>query len=129
MCFRGGEYSTARNQPLYFATMTEISSLEEMKDHLTNEPFVLGYFSRPDCGVCTALKPKVNEMIEALPEATAYYVNLDALPAAAGEYSIFTIPGILLFVDGKETIREARYVSADELESKMNRLYDLKFSE
>lgn len=109
--------------------MTDISSLDELQDRLKTEPFVLGYFSRPDCGVCTALKPKVNEMIDALPGATAYYINLDALPAAAGEYSIFTIPGILLFVDGKETIREARYVSADDLTHKMNRLYDLKFSE
>lgn len=108
--------------------MTEITSLEELQNRLSEEPFVLTYFSRPDCGVCTALKPKVREMIAELPEATSYYVNLDLFPEAAGTYSIFTIPGILLFVDGKETIREARYVSAPELEHQMNRLYDLKFS-
>ena len=108
--------------------MTDISSVEELQRRLADEPFVLTYFSRPDCGVCTALKPKVREMIDELPEATSYYVNLDALPEAAGTYSIFTIPGILLFVDGKETIREARYVSATDLEQQMHRLYDLRFS-
>lgn len=109
--------------------MVEITSLEDFQERLNAEPFVLGYFSRPDCGVCTALKPKVIEMIEALPHATDYYINLDQFPAAAGQFSIFTIPGILVFVDGKETIREARYVSADDLESKMSRIYELKFSD
>ena len=108
--------------------MRDISSLEELQQRLANEPFVVTYVSRPDCGVCTALKPKVREMIGEFPEATAYYVNLDLFPEAAGSYSIFTIPGILLFVDGKETIREARYVSAPDLEHQMNRLYELKFS-
>jgi thiol-disulfide isomerase/thioredoxin len=109
--------------------MTDITSLQELQAILAREPFVLAYFSRPDCGVCTALKPKVREMIDELPQATSYYVNLDLFPEAAGEYSIFTIPGILVFVDGKETIREARYVSAPDLEQKMHRLYDLKFDE
>lgn len=108
--------------------MIDVASLEELRGKIAGEPFVLAYFSRPDCGICTALKPKVSEMIGELAEATSYYVNLDAFPEAAGEYSIFTIPGILLFVDGKESIREARYVSAPELEQKMNRLYELKFS-
>ncbi|MFO8042276.1 MAG: thioredoxin family protein [Alkalispirochaeta sp.] len=108
--------------------MTDVASLEELKQIIAEKPFVVAYFSRPDCGVCTALKPKVRDMVGALPEAQAYYVNLDELPEAAGEYSIFTIPGIVLFVDGRETIREARYVSADDLESKMHRLHSLRFS-
>lgn len=108
--------------------MTDVTSLAELNQLIAETPFVVAYFSRPDCGVCTALKPKVRDMVAALPEAQAYYVNLDEFPEAAGEYSIFTIPGIVLFVDGRETIREARYVSADDLESKMHRLHSLRFS-
>ena len=108
--------------------MTDVQSLDELKQIITTRPFVLAYFSRPDCGVCTALKPKVSQMVDALDEAEAWYVNLDEMPEAAGAYSIFTIPGILLFVDGRETIREARYVSASDLEQSMQRLYSLRFS-
>lgn len=109
--------------------MTDITSLPELKQLIAENPYLLAYFSRPDCGVCTALKPKVAEMVEAFPKAVSRYVNLDRFPEAAGEYSIFTIPGILVFVDGKETIREARYVSATDLEQKMERLYQLRFAE
>lgn len=107
--------------------MTDIASLDELRSIIAEKPFVLAYFSRPECGVCVALKPKVREMVEALEGAEFHYVNLDQYPEAAGEYSIFTIPGILLFVDGKETIREARYVSAEELRQKMQRLHALRF--
>jgi thiol-disulfide isomerase/thioredoxin len=123
------EYSIVTVQSLYFEAMTDITSLKELKQLIQEKPFLLAYFSRPDCGVCTALKPKVSEMVASLPEARSFYVNLDRFPEAAGDYSIFTIPGILLFVDGKETIREARYVSAIDLEEKMGRLYELRFSE
>jgi thioredoxin-like negative regulator of GroEL len=107
--------------------MTDVKSLAELKQTISENPFVLAYFSRPDCGVCTALKPKVQEMVDALDGALSRYVNLDLMPEAAGEYSIFTIPGILLFVDGKETIREARYVSADDLQRQMERIHALRF--
>lgn len=123
------EYSTApRETAILMLIMVDVTSLDELKQLIAEKPFVVAYFSRPHCGVCTALKPKVNEMVAELSEARAYYVNLDQMPEAAGEYSIFTIPGIVLFVDGRETIREARYVSADDLESKMHRLHALRFS-
>lgn len=108
--------------------MTTVTSLDQLKHLINDQPFVVAYFSRPDCGVCTALKPKVTDMVAGLPEAAAYYVNLDEIPEAAGEYSIFTIPGIVLFVDGRETIREARYVSAENLEAQMHRLHSLRFA-
>lgn len=108
--------------------MISVASLAEIRRHIEDEPFVLAYLSRPDCGVCVSLKPKVVEIIAEFPQATAYYVDLDAIPEAAGEYSIFTIPGILVFIDGKETIREARYVSVDQLTQKMERLHALRFT-
>jgi len=108
--------------------MKSVESLAEIQEHIANEPFVLAYLSRPDCGVCVSLKPKVIEIVEEFSDATAYYVDLDAIPEAAGEYSIFTIPGILVFVDGKESIREARYVSVDQLVDRMERLHALRFA-
>ena len=89
---------------------------------------VLAYISRPSCGVCTALKPKIEEELSAYPEIVSRYVNLDTIPEAAGHFSVFSLPGILLFVDGKETIREARYVGIDDLFSRIDRVYSLRFT-
>lgn len=83
------------------------------------------YLSRPNCGVCIALIPKIEEMIEIFPDMEARYIDLDELPEAAGKFSVFTIPGILVFIQGKETIRKARYVSIDELKGEITRYHEL----
>ena len=64
-------------------------------------------------------------MIKEFPNLEARYIDLDKLPEAAGKFSIFTIPGILVFIKGKETIRKARYVSIDELHGEIKRYSDL----
>jgi thiol-disulfide isomerase/thioredoxin len=91
------------------------------------DPFVLGYFSRPGCGVCSALWPRVAAMVDALPRAVARSIDLDLFPGAAGVYSIFTVPAVLVFVDGKESIREARHIDLRGLRGSVERLYRLRF--
>lgn len=103
------------------------SSLEEVKQCLRENPCVVVYLSRPGCGVCSALRPRVREIAASLPEALFCTVDLDRIPEAAGEYSVFTIPAILFYVDGRETVREARHLSIEELRSRMERIYTLRF--
>lgn len=103
--------------------MNELGSLDEIREFITSGRMRLVYVSRPSCGVCTAVKPKVIDIIEKYGELEGTYVDLDKLPEAAGEFSVFTIPGILLYIDGKEMIREARYVSVEELESRIERYH------
>jgi thiol-disulfide isomerase/thioredoxin len=86
------------------------------------------YLSRPDCGVCKALIPKIEELIKIFPEMEAGYIDLDQNPEAAGKFSIFTIPGILVYIKGKESIRKARYISTDELKDEINRYHELLIS-
>jgi len=101
--------------------MKTINTLSEIKIFTNSGNMKMLYLSRPDCGVCIALIPKIEEMIEEFPDMEARYVDLDELPEAAGKFSIFTIPGILVFIQGKETIRKARYVSIDELHGEIMR--------
>jgi len=105
--------------------MKTIKTILEIDDFIKSGDMRLLYLSRPDCGVCVALIPKIEEMIEEFPNLEAGYVDLDTIPEAAGKFSIFTIPGILVFIQGKETIRKARYVSIDELQGEIKRYSDL----
>jgi thioredoxin-like negative regulator of GroEL len=86
---------------------------------------VLLYFSRPDCGVCDALRPRIEGMLEDYPGVDSWFVDLDAHPEQSGQFTIFTIPAVVLFVQGRETVRYARYLSVDEVESSVARYYDL----
>lgn len=87
-------------------------------------PWVLCYLSRPDCGVCTALRPRIERMVASFPKVFAYYVDLDRYPIVAGQWSVFSIPAVLLFVDGREMLREARHFSMDDLQMRLSRIYE-----
>ncbi len=105
--------------------MKTINTISEIDIFTKSGDMRMLYLSRPDCGVCLALIPKIEELIEGFPDMEARYIDLDDLPEAAGKFSIFTIPGILVFIQGKETIRKARYVSIDELKDEISRYYGL----
>lgn len=105
--------------------MKTITTITEIDEFTKSGNMRLLYLSRPDCGVCIALIPKIEEMIENFHNLEARYIDLDSIPEAAGKFSIFTIPGILVFIQGKETIRKARYVSIDELHGEIMRYSQL----
>ena len=105
--------------------MKDIKSILEIDTFTASGDMRMLYLSRPDCGVCVALIPKIEDMIKEFPEMEARYIDLDQVPEAAGKFSIFTIPGILVFIQGKETIRKARYVSIDELRDEIARYHGL----
>lgn len=83
------------------------------------------YFSQPDCGVCNALRPRVEALLNEYPGVDSWFVDLEQHPEAAGHYTVFTIPALILFVQGKETVRFARHFSVDQLEEKISRYYEL----
>jgi len=82
-------------------------------------------FTTPDCGVCDALKPRIGELAERYPRLVVRYVDLDAEPAAGGQYGVFVVPVLLLFVQGRETLRLARYFGMHELEGPVARYAEL----
>ncbi|MCK5737377.1 MAG: thioredoxin family protein [Spirochaetaceae bacterium] len=108
--------------------MQDINDYSEFQNISEGEGMSLFYLSRPACGVCTALKPKVSSMLTEFPEIPSFYVNLDDIPEAAGQLSIFTIPAVLVYAGGKEVVREARYISVDDLAEKIRRPYGFLYT-
>jgi thiol-disulfide isomerase/thioredoxin len=108
--------------------MLEFDNLKAIQGFINSGKMRMLYLSRPACGVCTAIKPKLMEILNKYPAIESAYINMDLIPESAGEYSIFTIPGILFFIDGKEVIREARYISLEEIETRIERYYNMLFS-
>ncbi|WP_201716494.1 thioredoxin family protein [Rossellomorea arthrocnemi] len=102
--------------------MEEVHSLETIKWKLEAETLVFLYISRPNCPVCHALLPQVEEVLEDFKSVIPLLADAEAIPEIAGEYSIFTVPVIIVFVDGKEMFRKARFVPIDELHSQISRL-------
>lgn len=57
------------------------------------------------------------------PEIYLGIVDAEKVPEIAELFLIFTVPVLLLFVDGKEVLREARIVHVDLFREKVNRIY------
>ena len=108
--------------------MYNIASSEELKKSINENEILLVYFGNETCGVCTDMKPKVELMLKKYPNIKSVYVEVEKLFKVASEYTMFTIPGIIVFIEGKETIREVRHISIRELDMKLNRYYELLFA-
>jgi len=107
----------------------DILSLEHLQETLQSNPAVIAYFSTPDCNVCTVLKPKVIELINNdFPQIQFHYVDCQQHPDAAAQFSVFTIPTVLVYFEGRETFRLSRNFGIAELSEKLRRPYQLLFA-
>lgn len=100
-----------------------LHDLDEMEAFIKGNHLVFLYISRPGCSVCEGLKPQVLDMLEDYPEIQIGYVDASETEAVAGRFDIFAVPVLLLLVEGKEFIREARIVHLDLLHEKIAKIY------
>lgn len=107
--------------------MIELNTLAEMDVFIKHNTIAMIYFASEGCSICGALLPKIEEMIIKFPELKIGKVQVDKFTEAAGQYSIFTLPAILVYIEGKEIIREARFISVEILEESIERYYELLF--
>lgn len=103
--------------------LLELSTVEQIDDLIASSDLVFLYISRPNCSVCHALLPQVQELLMKYPEIKLGHINADEVPEVAGKFSIFTIPVLLLFYQQKEYIREARIVHLELLDERINNIY------
>ncbi len=106
------------------ATFKTLTTLPEVDAFIENNTLSFLYLSQPNCSVCHGLLPQVEELLKKFPHIQPAHIQTNELPSIAGHLSIFTVPVLLLFVEGKEHIREARIVHLDQLETKIASIYE-----
>lgn len=109
--------------------MERIDSLETIHELIKNNEMLLVYFGSNSCGVCVDIKPKIVKMLEKYEKIKCVHVDVNESVKIAAQNNIFTIPAVLVFINGKEIIREARFISIDNLSDKISRYYDLLFGD
>ena len=104
------------------------TSFENFLEIIKSTKAVCFYLSTPECNVCKVLKPKVTEMLEVdFPNILFCYVDLNEVKEISGQLSIFSVPTILTYFEGKETIRTSRNIHLDELREQIDRYYKMIF--
>lgn len=108
--------------------MQYIKSQEEYNLIAKENLAVLFYFSTVTCNVGEALESKVEKMLEEhFPKMPMYFIDTNALPELAADNSIFVVPSVLVYFDGKETIRKSRNIGVGELGASIERIYNMLF--
>lgn len=106
--------------------MTEtrmLTDINMVNDFILDNDLAFLYISTPNCSVCHALLPQVQHMLKRYPKIKLGHVDASVVKEVAGQFSVFTAPVLLLYVNGKEYIREARIVHTQLLDEKLNKLY------
>lgn len=109
--------------------MERIDSMDTIHELIKNNEMLLVYFGSNSCGVCVDIKPKIIKLLEKYDKIKCVHVDVNESVKIAAQNNIFTIPAVLVFINGKETIREARFISIDILSDKISRYYDLLFGD
>lgn len=100
-----------------------------LENILRKSPLLVAYFSQKDCQVCKVLKPKVENLVDSFKGIGFLYIDIKSHPAISGQYLVFSIPTIIVFVSGKELTRYSRNFSMDDLNYTLEHLHDVVFGE
>ena len=103
-----------------------MQTLESINQTLTTHDAVMLYFSAPSCNVCHALKPKLTEAImDNFPTFVIESIDISETPEIASQFSVFAIPTVLIFFQGREFLRKSRHMSVGEVTDAIARPYNL----
>ncbi|NEW59771.1 thioredoxin family protein [Sulfurovum sp. bin170] len=101
-------------------------NLEELQNIIRAEVGVLLYFSGENCSVCHALRPKFKELFDdKFKEIKQIYLDAHKNLEISAHYQVFSVPTMLVFLDGREFVREGRTVSIYQLEERLERPYGM----
>lgn len=99
----------------------------ESKAHLTqlleSEDILVVYFSSVDCNVCHAVRPKLEALLSDVPVKIAQVESAKFIEIA-GQHLVFAMPTVLIFQEGKEILRESRFIDFEKIERLMGLLFD-----
>ncbi len=103
-----------------------MQTLESINQTLSTNDAVMLYFSAPACNVCHALKPKLTEAIlDQFPTFVIESIDISKTPEIASHFSVFAIPTVLIFFQGREFLRKSRHMSVDEVVGDIRRPYNI----
>ena len=106
-----------------------MQTIENINEIIKENLAVMLYFSAPTCNVCHALKPKLLEAIDKnFDKFEIVSIDTSIDQEIAAHFSVFAIPTVLVFLDGREFLRKSRHMSIDEVVREIQRPYEIMMS-
>ena len=100
--------------------MKILSNIKETNE-VINKEFVMIIAKSHTCSVCQTTYDMMKQHVPNLDQIDIYSVYVDDVDEFRGQHTIFSVPTVLIFSEGKELLRESRFINY----SKVQRLIDL----
>ena len=82
------------------------------------------FFTGSNCGVCVALKPKIDELIRnKFPDVKLQYINTAENMELAAQHLVFTVPTVLILLNSREINRFSRAFGVGQVDEVLGRLF------
>lgn len=101
-----------------------MNTINEIKNVIIENKYTVLYFGTPTCSVCHSVKPQLKKVLDEYPQIKVKYIWLDKASEVNGEFQIFTFPALIMYVEGKEVFRMARFIPMEELKGKLDRIME-----
>ena len=105
--------------------MKKLENYEQILNKIKEEEYFLLYVSMNNCSVCQVDMPKVEKIVNEK-NFTAYHIEASEIPEAVGQLSLFSVPVVILFYEGRETHRQAKIIDFDELNYRIEQISENK---
>jgi len=100
--------------------MNLIKKYDDVKE-VINKDFVMIIAKSHTCTACNSILGMLEQNVPNLSEIDIYNIYIDDIDQFRGEHLIFSVPTVLIFSEGKELLRESRYINY----SKVTRLIEV----
>ncbi len=105
--------------------MIELKYDEDLTASANKNRLVLFQFGSETCMPCHAVRSKIDLWHEKHPDVLIRYISVDDHPALAAQNGVFSLPCVLVLLDGHEIIRESGFFSLEEILSKTEWYLDM----
>lgn len=101
--------------------------LNEIDKLIKGNKISIIYFTGEACSACSVIGDKVRQLIKDYKEIEFLEINGEENQLIAANYSVFSLPLLILYVEGKESLRVGRYFDLLEFESTIDRYYNMLY--
>ena len=109
--------------------MDIIENQQALEAAMKRENLLILQFGAESCAPCSAIKDRIQSWNRLHPMVGFCYLPTEKLPKVCAQMGVFTVPTLLLYVQGKLSIRQSGYFSLDQILQQAEKYEDLLLGE
>ena len=106
-------------------TMEPITSEQALHERMAASALLV-LFGGAHCGVCQAIRPRIETMVaQSFPQVAMAYVDCAQAPAVCAQQGVFSLPVLRFYLGGQLALERGRSFSLQEVGVEMERVLGL----